>query len=58
LVAFRAAGFEPCAYSGDFQSAPFDGLVDLLPSAGAIANTDAVLHEIVGEIVYRVRATF
>lgn len=57
LVAFRAAGFEPCAYSGDFRSAPFDGLVDLLPSAGAIANTDAVLHEIVGEIVYRVRAT-
>ena len=58
LIAFRAAGFEPCAYPGDARTGPFDSPADLLPSAGAIANTDAVLHEWVGEIVYRVRAAF
>lgn len=56
LLAFRAAGFEPCAYPADYRAAPFDGVANVLPSAGAIANTDAVLHEWVGEIVYRMRA--
>jgi uncharacterized SAM-binding protein YcdF (DUF218 family) len=56
LIAFRAAGFEPCAYPADIRSARLDSVADVLPSAGAIADTDAVLHEWVGEIVYRVRA--
>lgn len=56
LIAFRAAGFDPCASPSDYRSAPFDGPADLLPSAGAIANTDATLHEWVGEVVYRLRA--
>jgi uncharacterized SAM-binding protein YcdF (DUF218 family) len=58
LLAFRAAGFDPCAYPGDYRSAPFDGPADLLPSAGAIANSDSVLHEWAGEIAYRLRAAF
>jgi uncharacterized SAM-binding protein YcdF (DUF218 family) len=58
LIAFRAAGFDACAYPGDYRSVSFEGPVDLLPSAGAIANSDAVLHEWVGEIVYRLRAAF
>jgi uncharacterized SAM-binding protein YcdF (DUF218 family) len=58
LIAFRAAGFEPCAHASDYRSAPYDGPADLLPSAGAIANTDATLHEWVGEIVYRFRAAW
>lgn len=56
LIAFRAAGFDPCAYPVDFRSAPFDGLIDFLPSALAIADSDAVLHEWAGELVYRWRA--
>jgi uncharacterized SAM-binding protein YcdF (DUF218 family) len=56
LLAFRAAGFEPCAYPADFRAASFESFANLLPSAGAIANTDAVLHEWVGEIAYRLRA--
>jgi uncharacterized SAM-binding protein YcdF (DUF218 family) len=56
LLAFRAAGFEPCAYPADRRASPFDGPADLLPSAGAIANTDAVLHEWIGEAAYRVRS--
>jgi uncharacterized SAM-binding protein YcdF (DUF218 family) len=58
LLAFRAAGFEPCSYPADRRASPFDGPADLLPSAGAIANTDAVLHEWVGEVAYRVRTMF
>jgi uncharacterized SAM-binding protein YcdF (DUF218 family) len=58
LIAFRAAGFDPCAFPSDSHAAPFDGLADFLPTAGAIANSDAVLHEWVGEIVYRLRAAF
>ena len=55
LLAFRAAGFEPCAYPGDYRGAPLEGPTDFLPSAGAIGNTDAVLHEWAGEIAYRIR---
>jgi uncharacterized SAM-binding protein YcdF (DUF218 family) len=55
LLAFRAAGFEPCAYPADYRAAPFESLANMLPSAGAIANTDAVLHEWVGELAYRLR---
>jgi uncharacterized SAM-binding protein YcdF (DUF218 family) len=58
LIAFRAAGFDPCAYPADFRAAPFDGIGALLPSAGAIGNSAAVLHELVGEIAYRMRAAF
>ncbi|MET0230342.1 MAG: YdcF family protein [Rhodanobacteraceae bacterium] len=58
LLAFRAAGFEPCAYPADRRASPFDGPADFLPSAGAIANTDAVLHEWIGEIAYRARSAF
>jgi uncharacterized SAM-binding protein YcdF (DUF218 family) len=58
LLAFRAAGFEPCSYPADRRASPFDGPADFLPSAGAIANTDAVLHEWVGEVAYRMRTAF
>ena len=58
LLAFRAAGFEPCSYPADRRASPFDGPADLLPSAGAIANTDAVLHEWIGEAAYRLRSAF
>ena len=56
LVAFRAAGFEPCGYPSDFLSAPFEAR-DVLPRGSAVANSEAALHEMVGEIVYRVRAS-
>jgi uncharacterized SAM-binding protein YcdF (DUF218 family) len=58
MLAFRAAGFEPCAYPADYRAAPIEGPADFLPSAGAIGNGDAVLHEWVGELAYRLRAAF
>ena len=56
LIAFRAAGFEPCSYPSDFLSAPFEAR-DVLPRGSAVANSEAALHEVVGEIVYRLRAS-
>ena len=56
LIAFRSAGFAPCGYPADVRSAAFEGAGDLLPSGGAVARSAAVLHEWVGEIVYRWRA--
>jgi uncharacterized SAM-binding protein YcdF (DUF218 family) len=55
LIAFRAAGFEPCSYPSDFLSAPFEAR-DVLPRGSAVANSEAALHEMVGELVYRLRA--
>lgn len=56
LIAFRAAGFTPCAHPGDFRAAPLREFTDVFPSGGAIAASAAVLHEWVGEIAYRWRA--
>lgn len=56
MIAFEAAGFEPCAYPTDFIASPFEGPTDLLPTGGAAANAAMALHEIVGEIEYRWRA--
>jgi len=58
MIAFRAAGFEPCAYAADYRAAPLEGPADFLPSAGAIGNADAVLHEWVGELAYRIRVAW
>jgi uncharacterized SAM-binding protein YcdF (DUF218 family) len=56
LIAFRAAGFEPCAHPVDYRAAPFRDLADLLPRGGALAASDAVIHEWIGELVYRWKA--
>lgn len=55
LLAFRAAGFEPCGYPVDRHAAQFAGWTDLLPGGGAVARSEAVLHEWVGELAYRWR---
>lgn len=57
LIAFRAAGFAPCSYPADSLATPVRSIGDFLPSGGAVANASAALHEIVGEIAYRWRAT-
>jgi len=56
LIAFRAAGFEPCAYVGERLYSPFDGVHDLIPGGGAASESEAVVHELIGELVYRLRA--
>jgi uncharacterized SAM-binding protein YcdF (DUF218 family) len=56
LLAFRAAGFQPCAWPVDRRASQSAGWTDLLPGGAAVARSEAVLHEWVGEIAYRWRA--
>lgn len=56
LLAFRAAGFQPCGYPVDRRAAMFAGWTDLLPGGAAVARSEAVLHEWIGEAAYRWRA--
>jgi uncharacterized SAM-binding protein YcdF (DUF218 family) len=56
LLAFRAAGFTPCSYPADLRASAFDGVADLVPRGSAISKSEAVLHELVGEIAYRWQA--
>ncbi|MBS0568150.1 MAG: YdcF family protein [Proteobacteria bacterium] len=54
LYAFRAAGFEPCAWPAHSQyRAPEGPLTYLLPDASAARKAEDAIHEIVGEIAYR-----
>ena len=54
LYAFRAAGFEACAWPSRSDYHRFDGIGYLLPVESAALKAEAVLHEWVGEIVYRI----
>lgn len=56
LVAFRAAGFEPCPYVSDRRYLPPGGIGYYVPQSSALLKTEAALHELVGEAVYRLRA--
>ena len=56
LVAFRAAGFEPCAVASDRRYLPPGGIGYYLPQSSALRKAEAAIHELVGEAVYRWRA--
>ena len=56
LVAFRAAGFEPCAIASDRRYLPPGGIGYYLPQSSALRKAEFALHELVGEAVYRWRA--
>lgn len=57
LIAFRAAGFEVCPVPSQSDYVGFDGVGYLLPQSSALAKSEAALHEIVGSIVYALRAS-
>lgn len=50
---FEQAGFEICAQPTDFVHAPLGGIGYFLPSTSGLAKADLVLHELVGEVAYR-----
>ena len=56
LLAFQTAGFTPCSDPADLRANAFDGVADLVPRGSAVSKSEAVLHELVGEIVYRWQA--
>ncbi|HEU4665511.1 MAG TPA: YdcF family protein [Dokdonella sp.] len=56
LVAFRAAGFDACAYAVQPRYHAPDNPGYVLPTGSATMKSEDALHELVGEIAYRARA--
>ncbi|MCK9540356.1 YdcF family protein [Dokdonella sp.] len=56
LVAFHAAGFEPCPLASESRYLPPGGIGYLLPHSSSLAKGEAAIHELVGGLAYRVRA--
>jgi uncharacterized SAM-binding protein YcdF (DUF218 family) len=57
LFAFQATGFQPCAWPARSEYRAFDGVGYLMPNESAAIKSGSVLHEWLGEIVYRLRAS-
>lgn len=56
--AFRTAGFEVCPLAVHSRYQPFDGLGYLIPNGSATVKAEEALHELVGDVAYRMRALF
>lgn len=56
LFAFRAHGFEPCAVGSGSRLLAQEGVAYYLPQSAALRNTEAALHELEGDALYRWRA--
>ena len=56
LIAFRAAGFEPCTYASDHRYLPPGGIGYYLPQSSSLVKAELAIHELVGEVAYRWRA--
>ena len=57
LIAFRAAGFQPCAYASDRRYLPPGGVGYYLPQSSALIKAEQAIHEMAGELLYRWRAS-
>jgi uncharacterized SAM-binding protein YcdF (DUF218 family) len=57
LIAFRAAGFDPCPLVSDSVYAAPGGIGYFLPRTSALRKSETALHEIVGGAAYRLRAS-
>jgi uncharacterized SAM-binding protein YcdF (DUF218 family) len=57
LMAFRAAGFQPCPYVSDRRYLPPGGIGYYLPQSSALRKSELAIHEFAGELLYRWRAT-
>jgi len=57
LIAFRAAGFEPCTVVSDSMYAPPGAeLGYFLPQSSALIKSEFAIHELIGDVLYRWRA--
>lgn len=56
LVAFRAAGFEPCAYASDYRYVAGAGVGYFIPQSSSLVKANAAIHELIGGWVYDFRA--
>ena len=54
LGAFRAWGFEPCAYPSGSLHTPFSARIGyFMPQSSSLAKAEAAIHELVGGFIYR-----
>ncbi|MBN8480467.1 MAG: YdcF family protein [Xanthomonadales bacterium] len=51
--AFEQAGFEVCTHAVDRRFAGYGGVGYFLPATSALVKSDGVLHELAGELAYR-----
>ncbi len=56
MVAFRAAGFSPCALPTDTRYVAPRSLTSLIPQASAVQKSDDAIYELLGNAYYRLRA--
>lgn len=56
LIAFRAAGFQPCAWSSGSMYLPPGGLGYFVPQSSSLLKTEAAIHELAGAAYYAWRA--
>lgn len=57
MIAFRAAGFEPCTVISDSSYAPPGGAIGyFLPQSSALVKSEFAIHELIGDLIYRWRA--
>jgi uncharacterized SAM-binding protein YcdF (DUF218 family) len=56
VLAFRAAGFEPCVIVAERRYHPPGGIGYYLPQSSGLSKSEAALHEIFGTQLYRWRA--
>jgi uncharacterized SAM-binding protein YcdF (DUF218 family) len=53
LIAFRAHGFEPCAFAAEWRYLPPGGIGYFLPQSSSLYKSELALHELVGIVYYR-----
>ncbi|HEY2395348.1 MAG TPA: YdcF family protein [Rudaea sp.] len=56
LIAFHAAGFQPCILASDRRYLPPEGIGYFVPQSSALIESEEALHELAGGLVYRWRA--
>ena len=56
LLAFRAQGFDACAYASARVYIAPGGIGYYVPQSSALIKTEAAIHELLGEALYRWRA--
>ena len=57
LTAFHAFGFAPCAYASDREYVAPGGPGYFLPQSSAVRKSEIAIHELLGNLVYRWRAS-
>lgn len=56
MLAFRAAGFRPCADTSGSDYVPAGSIGYFLPQSSALLKSERAIHELAGNLAYRLRS--